>query len=255
MSHVYLSYSRRDADFVDRVEADLNEQGHPVWRDVSGVQQDERWDTAIAAALDSAYAVLVVLSRNGLDSDWVAMEMAVASRAKTPFVVLLMEPCDLPQALRDGPMVDMSRIQGATGLDQLRQYRLALQSLIGHLDELYPVRRHLMALEHTDDRVREEAARTLGDLGDSRSSEALIQRLSDPDIDVRFAAAEALGKLKSQSAQKSLVRLTNTDDDPDVRAAAAAALGDIELPGAIAPLMEQLEHTDRFVRQAAISAL
>jgi len=50
-------------------------------------------------------------------------------------------------------------------------------------------------------------------------------------------------------------RLLDHDSDPDVQAAAAIALGKIGLSTPISALIEQLNHSDRFVRAGVLNAL
>ena len=115
--------------------------------------------------------------------------------------------------------------------------------------------RYLRELESSADETRENAAREIGGIGDPIAVPALIKALSDPDVDVRFEATKALGRLKSKNAFKQLIRLLNEEDDPDICAEAVAALGEIGLPGAIGPLIKKLDDSDRFVRASAARAL
>ncbi len=255
MPHIYLSYSRQDADFVDLIETDLNERGHPVWRDTSKIQGDQDWSTAISQALQSGYALVVAYSDRAAESDWVKQEVETARQAGIPIVLLLLEDCDLPAFLREATLVNFAAVREASGLDQLRHYRRSIQHLIEALDTIYPVRVFIKDLSDADDKVREQAAQKLGDLGDLSASEALILALTDPDVDVRFYASEALGKLSSAPAVKPLIRTMENDVDPDVCAVAARALGQIGLPEAITALLRQLKESDRFVRASAVLAL
>ncbi len=256
MAHVYLSYSRQDTDFIDLIEADLNERGHPVWRDTSNIRAHESWNEAIQNALCNAYAIVVAYSSHAAQSNWVAQEIQYAQENQIPIVLLVLEPCEVPDSVRDAPVIDFVNVQTSGGLAQLRYYRHALSRLVKTLDDLYPVRVCLMNLQAKDDIVREEAARQLGNLGDEIAVEALIQALGDPDVDVRFAAAEALGKLGSRTAVKPLIRVLEQDEeDPDVRAVAAVSLGAIGDSSAIQPLIRQLNHPDRFVRSDVALAL
>lgn len=254
MSHVYISYSRENGGFVDLIEGDLVERDHPTWRDTSSIQEDADWKDAIDAALKDAYALVVVLSNAALTSDWITYELEQARQHKTPIIVAQLDRCEVPPSLTDAPLVNFSRIGNAEGLDQLRQYRQALNTLIHELDETRPLLQHLRELDDPHHEIREQAAHELGELGDPSAEKALIQALNDPDADVRFAVAEALGKLRSEAAMKPLIRLLN-DEDPDVCAAAAVALGKIGLTDPIGTLIEKLDHQDRFVRAGAAQAL
>ncbi len=57
----------------------------------------------------------------------------------------------------------------------------------------------IRALKDRDPRVREKAARTLGEIGDVAAVESLTESLQDPESVVREAAQKALDKIKKTS--------------------------------------------------------
>jgi HEAT repeat protein len=73
--------------------------------------------------------------------------------------------------------------------------------------------------------LREAAADALGRLKDSRAFEPLIASLRDESWKMRVAATNALGKLGDLRAIKPLIEVLTEDLDSDVREAAADALG------------------------------
>ncbi len=254
MSHVYISYTNEDKDYVDLIEAELGERGHSAWRDTSQIADGADWEAAIAAALDNAYAIILMLSQNALQSEWVQKEIDFAVTHSVPLIAVHLDDCELPTQAAELSLVSLQRLQEAQGIEQLNLYRQSMITLINLLEENRPVLRHIRALQNADDVVREHAAQKLGELDDPIATQALISALGDPDVDVRYAAAEALGKLRSQTALKPLIR-TLTDDDPDVIAAAATSLGALALPEAISELDDLLSHHDRFVRAATALSL
>ena len=254
MSHIYISYSREDHDFVDIIEPDLIAQGHPVWRDTSSIERGRDWSEAIEAALRDAYALVVVLSEKSLSNEWVKREVEFARLNDIPIVPAQVETCTIPKELSNVEVANFWRGREAEGFEQVRFYRQALQQLMNVLDQTRPALLYMRQLKDPDDGVRENAATKLGELEDGSATEDLIQLLTDQDEGVRCAAAEALGKLKSEPALKSLVRALG-DKDPDVCAAAAEALGCIGLAEAVGPLIERLDHSDRYVRASAAKAL
>ena len=75
---VFLSYSRKDRQFVDRLARDLKTAGTDVWMDQSGIQAGRAWDDAVQGALDSASRVIVILSEHSVASPNVLDEVASA---------------------------------------------------------------------------------------------------------------------------------------------------------------------------------
>ena len=103
--------------------------------------------------------------------------------------------------------------------------------------------------------VRFAAAAALGELGDPRAVELLIEALKDKDLRVRFEAALALGVSEDPRAVEPVIEALR-DGDLDVRFEAALALGVSEDPRAVGPLIEAaLKDEEGLVRAAAAWAL
>ena len=78
--------------------------------------------------------------------------------------------------------------------------------------------------------VRNDAARTLGELGASEATPFLIAMLDGEDLEARTAAAYALGPLGAEESKPKLLALRDDDKTPiDVRVAAAFSLALFEL--------------------------
>ncbi|MBN1202047.1 MAG: toll/interleukin-1 receptor domain-containing protein [Anaerolineae bacterium] len=74
--HIFLSYSREDKHIVDRLHQDLAAAGFHIWIDQAGLTVGEPdWQDAIEDAIKEATCVVVVLSPDALQSDWVAREL------------------------------------------------------------------------------------------------------------------------------------------------------------------------------------
>jgi HEAT repeat protein len=110
------------------------------------------------------------------------------------------------------------------------------------------------ALEDPDDDVRWNTAEALGNIGSEAAIDGLIKALEDPNGDVRWNAAEALGNIGSEAAIDGLIKALEDPDD-NVRWRAAEALGKIGLEAAIDGLIKALEDSDYDVRGNAAEAL
>jgi hypothetical protein len=62
MPHVFISYSRKDTEFVETLERDLNAQGIVTWRDTSSIVGGEEWYKAIVRGIHNAYVVIQVVT-------------------------------------------------------------------------------------------------------------------------------------------------------------------------------------------------
>ncbi len=96
MTQVFISYSRRDLAFVEKLAADLKEAGLDVWYDLSGLEGGARWRIEIEKAIRESRYVIVVLSQDSVASEWVEREYLYASNLRKDVVPLFYRPCDLP---------------------------------------------------------------------------------------------------------------------------------------------------------------
>ena len=64
----------------------------------------------------------------------------------------------------------------------------------------------MTALRHADSQIRQQAALTLGQLGDLHALDALIGCLSDPHFTTHFNAAHILGEIGDKRAIPALER-------------------------------------------------
>src|SRR5262245_20836144 len=82
---VYLSYNPRDRDAVREFEALLLEAGLSVWRDESGLEPGDHWQSELASALSQAGFVAVCVGPTGLARGQLGeIEVADARAASDP---------------------------------------------------------------------------------------------------------------------------------------------------------------------------
>jgi HEAT repeat protein len=99
------------------------------------------------------------------------------------------------------------------------------------------------------------SARAIGEVRDRRASDTLIATLSDADWRVRRLAVWALNEMKEQLAVVAICNLLLTDAHAEVRSAAADALGEIRSKDAMSALQKATNDTDERVRTKAAFAL
>ncbi len=102
---------------------------------------------------------------------------------------------------------------------------------------------------------RRLAAAALGYIGSIQVLLALLRVLDDSDDELVASAARALGQLGDARATEALIELLAGDRPWFVRVAAASALGALEDPAATAVLVEQLDAEEWDLRNAAARAL
>jgi len=112
-------------------------------------------------------------------------------------------------------------------------------------------------LEHsTSEKIRYNAARVLGEMGDPAGVDPLIQALKyDKNGSVRLYAARALGELGDASATSHLIASLREDRNVDVRVRAARALGRLGGEDVVMPHVEALNDDNSQVCVTAADAL
>lgn len=111
-SNIFLSYSSKDRQPVERLAEKLKAQGFEVWTDRE-ILPGEDWQSAIETALDQASVFLFILSENSLGSPWQELELGMALRSavgqskKTVIPVLLggADPAALPLFLQNRQLI------------------------------------------------------------------------------------------------------------------------------------------------------
>jgi len=103
--------------------------------------------------------------------------------------------------------------------------------------------------------VRCAAATALGRMGADAAVPGLVDALAVRDEDIQFSAISALGRIGGQRAAQALLTVLSSDSG-DMRSYAAEALGNARYAGAVGPLVDVLQRDeDVFVRRSAAEAL
>jgi formylglycine-generating enzyme required for sulfatase activity len=90
MSHVFISYSHKDSDYVHILQRHLEEQGFNIWVD-ERIDYGMHWPREIEKRLQECAAFILIMSPNSYESDWVQRELNFAQQLKKPLFPLLLE--------------------------------------------------------------------------------------------------------------------------------------------------------------------
>ena len=100
MSHVFVSYSRKDSETVTNIVARLEGDGLSVWFDCEDIRGGELWRETIVKAIDTAYAFVLMLSPNSVASENVRKEVDLAEGANRHLLPVMLASVELPAKLR-----------------------------------------------------------------------------------------------------------------------------------------------------------
>jgi hypothetical protein len=103
---IFISYSRAQTPFVDRLADQLEDNGYSLWLDYQNLVPARPWLQQIESWIDGADVVLLVVSRESLGSKNVAPEWKRAVERHKRILLLIFEAVPLPPELRDCEWVD-----------------------------------------------------------------------------------------------------------------------------------------------------
>lgn len=92
---VFISYSRRDLEFVSRLAADLNAKVTGVWFDKSDIRAGQKWRDEILNGIARCKVVVLVLSPDSAASQYVQMEVRAALDGGKTIIPILYRPTQL----------------------------------------------------------------------------------------------------------------------------------------------------------------
>lgn len=111
-ANVFLSYRREDSEAETRnIRVALEQGGHKVFMDRTGIQAGERWPDEIRNALKNANIVIVVIGEKWLtcsytdgrrridgEEDWVRLEIKTALQTNKTIIPILINRATMPSA-------------------------------------------------------------------------------------------------------------------------------------------------------------
>ena len=103
---LFISYSRRQTPFVDRLVDKLGDSGYPYWLDYQCMVAAKPWKKQILDGIQEADVFLLVVSSDSLKSKNVEPEWKYAVELSKPVVLLIFEAIPLPVELQNYKWVD-----------------------------------------------------------------------------------------------------------------------------------------------------
>ncbi len=106
--HIFLSYSRKDAEHATALERALKNLGLRVWRDEHSITAGKNWFVAIENGIREARRVVVLITPTSVKSEWVTYEYALATGARIPVVGVAVPGSNVPSPMRPFQIVEYS---------------------------------------------------------------------------------------------------------------------------------------------------
>jgi len=108
MQKLFISYSRKDMDFARKLAKSLEKVGYDVWWDITDLRGGDDWVRTIPTAIAESQHMLVVLSPNSVQSEWVQKEYTQALTLRKKIIPILLAPTSVPFALNTINYVNFS---------------------------------------------------------------------------------------------------------------------------------------------------
>ena len=136
MSDVFISYSRKDSDFVHRLFDDIKATGKEVWADFEDIPKAANWWQEIKAGIDAADAFVFIISPDSVNSDICRQEIDHAIESnKRILPVLYREVIDAADKEKVHPAISSHNwIFSRDGDDYDAAFQTLLESLETDLD-------------------------------------------------------------------------------------------------------------------------
>lgn len=190
MEHIFISYSHEDSDFADELMKDFEQAGYKTWSDNRNLAYGTNWKQGIDDAIQNAFVIIVVMTADARQSEYVTYEWSYAMGLGVPVIPVVLEKMELHPKLEELQHVNFSRSRAKQ-----------LQNLMGQFDALriqFWVRQ-LQAPRYPD-RIR--AVRRLAEL-DAKTAVTELINVMHTDRgrkSVRPVAADALEKIGTSEA-------------------------------------------------------
>ena len=142
MPQIFISYSRKDIDFARKLAGDLEKAGYDVWWDLTDLRGGDDWVNTIPAAISSSEYVIVVLTPDASESDWVRKEYTQALSLRKKIIPILLKPGTVPFALNTINFVNFTNGEYADRFKEL----LSALGFTGQPPEVTPYRKAILSL-------------------------------------------------------------------------------------------------------------
>lgn len=111
---IFISYSHADRDFVDQLAERLVLAKHHVWLDRWELSLGDSMTSRIEETLTESSAILVILSKNSVESEWCRRELNAGlvrelEERHTIVMPVVIDDCKIPLFLKDKLYADFRR--------------------------------------------------------------------------------------------------------------------------------------------------
>jgi TIR domain len=100
MGHIFISYSKRDIVYAEKLINALRREGFNPWLDMEGLGAGTHWQTRLQKEIYTCDAYILIMSRNAFNSKWVPDELVTAKTKNKPIFPLLLDDTEMFLAIQ-----------------------------------------------------------------------------------------------------------------------------------------------------------
>jgi hypothetical protein len=115
---IFISYSRKDSEFMTEFSKKLRDAGANLWSDKQ-IVPGGLWDNSIETALKTCDIIIVLISKASVNSNNVMDEVSYALEENKKVIPVVLEQCELPFRLRRIQFIDLTQ-NSEKGLNLLK---------------------------------------------------------------------------------------------------------------------------------------
>src|SRR5579863_7380065 len=122
MADVFISYSRRDSGYVQRLQQELARRGKDVWVDTEGIRDAEVFPAALRRAVEGSDAFVFVISPDSVRSPFCGQEVDHAvelNKRVVPLALREVADAEIPEEIRFRNWIPVGTTEFAEGVDRL----------------------------------------------------------------------------------------------------------------------------------------
>lgn len=121
MATIFISYSRSDKAFAERLARDLALMGAEVWMDVLKISAGSKWSNEIQKGLDLCKVIAVIITPMAMDSSQVEDEWQYCLDQNKAIIPLLLIPAKIHFRLNSIQYIDFNTLPYGKALNELRE--------------------------------------------------------------------------------------------------------------------------------------
>jgi len=100
MGHIFISYSKKDVVYAEKLVNALRREGFNPWVDMNELGAGTHWQTRLHKQILTCDAYILIMSRNATASRWVPDELVTAKSKGKPIFPLLLDDTELFLAIQ-----------------------------------------------------------------------------------------------------------------------------------------------------------